>query len=304
MLLARIAGLAYILYVLTSPGPVFFRLVLAGAAIVVVLTVHCWRAFALFATPFLIQLLVYDRLRLLSPSATGARIDVTGPRDWELDWFGVRTAQGLITPSEWLQRHTTPVLDIVCGVTYLGFMAGFLVLAAWWRFAERRAEATAIMWALLALHLLGYAIHVLHPTAPPWYVAQYGTGQAIPDAPPDAAGGLRFDRLLGVSVFSSQYGGSSSVFGAFPSLHVGQTFLAALFAWNYRSLRIVATVFFGLVFLSSVYLDHHYIVDGIAGAALAALVFAGTALIQRRTTVSTVTEDGDRPGPPVRSQSV
>ncbi|MFD5552481.1 phosphatase PAP2 family protein [Streptomyces sp. NPDC127068] len=279
----RVVGVAYVSYLVVSNGPPVFRLLLGAVALVVVVMCHRWRAFALFASPLLIQFLVYDRQRVLSPAATGVEIDVTGPRDWELAWFGVRTAHGPVTPAEWMQDHTTPVLDALCGLVYLLFMVGFIALAAWWRFGERRAEAQAVTWALLALHLIGYTVHLLHPTAPPWYVERYGTGPAVATAPPEAAGGLRFDRLLGISWFSSQYRDSSSVFGALPSLHVGQTFLAALFAWRYRSLRVVATAFFGLVLLASVYLDHHYVVDGIVGMALAGVVFATTVRIVRRT---------------------
>ena len=281
--ITRIAGVAYLGYLLVADAPLVFRLVLAVAAAVVVTTCHRWRAFALFAAPFLIQLLVYDRQRLFSPALTGMTIDVTGPRNWELAWFGIPTAHGLVTPAEWFQTRTTPLLDIVCGLVYLGFMLGFVVLAAWWRFGERRTEAQVIMWALLTLHLIGYAIHLLHPTAPPWYVDAYGTGPAIATAPPEAAGGLRFDHALGVSWYASQYGDSSSVFGALPSLHVGQTFLAVLFAWRYRSLRVVATAFFGLVLFSSVYLNHHYVVDGLAGMFIAGLVFAAAMYFLRRT---------------------
>ncbi len=274
--------MAYIGFLLLfSTGPLLFRLLLAALAAVVVLTCHRWQAFALFASPFLIQLLVYDRQRLVSPMITGRPIDVTGPRDWELAWFGIPAAQGEVTPAEWLQSHTSPVLDVACGVSYLGFMYGFLLLAAWWRFGEKRTPAQVIMWALLALHVVGYTIHMLHPTAPPWYVMTYGTGHAVVDAPPDAAGGLRFDELLGVRWFSDQYRASSSVFGALPSLHVGQTFLAALFASQYGSLRIVTWSFFGLVLLASVYLNHHYIVDGIAGMAIAGVVFAVTGYLYR-----------------------
>ncbi|PPK64814.1 phosphatase PAP2 family protein [Actinokineospora auranticolor] len=272
----RIAGVAYIGFLLLSGAPLLFRLVLAATAATIVLTCHRWRAFALFASPFLIQLLIYDRQRVLSPAVTRRAIDVTGPRDWELAWFSVRTANGPITVAEWFQTHTTPILDFLCGIVYLGFMPGFVLLAAWWRFKERRTDAWVIMWALLALHVIGYTIHQLHPTAPPWYVTEYGTGPAVVTAPPEPAGGTRFDQLLGVSWFSGQYKASSSVFGALPSLHVGQTFLAALFATHYRSLRTVAWAFFALVLLASVYLNHHYLVDGLAGMAIAAVIFTAT----------------------------
>lgn len=278
----RVAGVLYIGFLLISTGPLLFRVVLAAVAAVIVVTCHRWQAFALFASPFLVQLLVYDRQRVLSPAITGRTVDVTGPRDWELAWFAVPGPGGEVTPAEWFQSHTTPVLDVLCGLTYLGFMYGFVLLAAWWRFKQRRTEAWVVMWALLALHLIGYTIHFLHPTAPPWYVDDYGTGPAVLTAPPDAAGGLRFDQLLGVQWFSGQYRASSSVFGALPSLHVGQTFLAALFATRFRTLRVVAWTFFALVLLSSVYLNHHYLVDGIAGMAVAGLVFTAAVLLTRR----------------------
>jgi inositol phosphorylceramide synthase catalytic subunit len=282
----RVAGVAYLGYLLTTAAPPMLRLMLGAMATVVILTCHRWRAFALFATPFAIQLFAYERQRLVAPQDTGFSIDVTGPLHWELAWFGVDTAGGTVTTAEWFQTHTSPVLDFVCGLTYLLFMVGFVAVAAWWRFGERRVEAQVVMWALLTLHLIGYGIHLVHPTAPPWYVAVYGTGPAVPTAPPYAAGGLRFDQLMGVSWFSSQYADSSSVFGALPSLHVGQTFLAVLFAWRFRSLRVVVMTFFGLVVLSSVYLNQHYLVDGMAGMALAGLVFTATLPLLRHWAMS------------------
>jgi membrane-associated phospholipid phosphatase len=130
------------------------------------------------------------------------------------------------------------------------------------------------MWAMLWLNLAGYATYLIYPAAPPWYVDHYGLGPAILSAAPEAAGTLRFDALLGVHWFAVYYARNANVFGAMPSLHVGQTFLAVLFAWQFRSLRIVATGFWLLVFFASVYMNHHYIVDGLAGMVFAAGVWA------------------------------
>jgi inositol phosphorylceramide synthase catalytic subunit len=294
-LVTRIAGASYIGYLLVSNGPLFYRLALGAVAAVVVVTCHRWRDFALFASPLLLLALAYDELRLLSPARTGVRIDVTGLRDWELAWFSIHTAHGLVTPAQWFQSHTSPVLDVACGLVYLVFMEGFIALAAWWLFKERRAEARAVMWSLLALALVCYTIHVLHPTAPPWYIQRYGTGPAVATAPSEAAGGLRFDRVLGVSWFSSEYSNSTDVFGAMPSLHVGLAFLGALFAWRFHSLRVVATAFFGLIFLGSIYLDQHYIVDGLAGMVVAGLVFTATVYILRHTTLGASGKGAERP---------
>ncbi|MEY2879510.1 MAG: hypothetical protein RLZZ15_1890, partial [Verrucomicrobiota bacterium] len=81
---------------------------------------------------------------------------------------------------------------------------------------------------------------------------------------------------LGVQVSAAYYGRSANVFGAIPSLHVGLTFLGALFAWRFRSLRAALTTLWAVTLFSSVYLNHHYLVDGLVGMVFAAAVFAVT----------------------------
>lgn len=237
-----------------------------------------WRAPAAFLGPLALMLAVYDAQRYWIEALRGP-IRVAEPRAWELAWFGITTAAGPVTPAQWWQTHTHPWLDAVCGAAYLLFVPGFLALAAWWRFRERRAAAQQAMWAMLWLNLAGYATYALYPAAPPWYADHYGLGPAVATAPPEAAGAARFDALFGVSWFADYYGRSANVFGAIPSLHVGQTFLAALFAWRFGSLRAIATVFWAVMLFGSVYLNHHYLVDGIVGMVFAA---GATAVEMRR----------------------
>jgi membrane-associated phospholipid phosphatase len=59
---------------------------------------------------------------------------------------------------------------------------------------------------------------------------------------------------------------------AFPSGHALVTLLAIFWAWRYRmGVRWALTVIGGLLILATVYLRYHYVVDVLAGAALAAL---------------------------------
>jgi membrane-associated phospholipid phosphatase len=127
---------------------------------------------------------------------------------------------------------------------------------------------------MLWLNLAGYATYLLYPAAPPWYVDHYGLGPAVLSAAPEAAGAARFDAALGVDVFAAYYGRNANVFGAIPSLHVGQTFLAVLYAWRWRSLRVAVTTLWAIVAFASIYLNHHYVVDGLVGMVFAAAVFA------------------------------
>ncbi len=230
-----------------------------------------WR----FLQPLLIMTVVYDAQRYWAHSLRGA-VRVAEPRAWELAWFGVTSGGISVTPAQWWQTHTHAALDAITGAAYLLFVPVFLGCAAWWRFREQRPEARQVMWAMLWLNLAAYATYLIYPAAPPWYADHYGLGPAVLTAPPEAAGAARFDALFGVTWFARVYAKNANVFGAIPSLHVGQTFLAVLFAWRFGSLRLVATAFWLLVAFGSVYLNHHYIVDGLVGMVFA--VGAATAL--------------------------
>ena len=226
-----------------------------------------------FFLPFALMLVIYDSQRHWV-DVVRARVRVAEPREWELAWFGIGSEVGLPeTPAAWWQRHTSPVLDVVCGAAYLAFVPAFIAAAAWWRFGRKLPRAGEVMWAMLWLNLAGYATYLVYPAAPPWYADRYGVGPAVQGAVPEAAGAARFDAALGVTVFANYYGRNANVFGAIPSLHVGLTFLGALYAWRFRSLRSALTALWVTVTFASVYLNHHYIVDGLVGMGFAALIF-------------------------------
>ncbi len=80
------------------------------------------------------------------------------------------------------------------------------------------------------------------------------------------------------------YGKGIDVFGAYPSLHVSYPLLAALLALRYRELRwarIPAALFFLLMCLSAVYLQHHYVTDVVLGCAYALAALAAITALDR-----------------------
>lgn len=249
--------------------------VIAGAALAVYYAGPRVRPMGRFLLPLLIMLVVYDAQKYWA-GALRAQVRVAEPYELERAWFGVELNGVKTTLAAWWQVHTHAVLDLVCGVAYLVFVPVFLAVAAWWRFGEKRARAEDVMWAMLWLNLAAYVVWLLYPAAPPWYVDRHGLGPAVLNALPEAGGAARFDALLGVTWFAEYYGRNANVFGAIPSLHVGQTFLGVLFAWRFRSLRVVTAGFWLLTLFASVYLNHHYLVDGLAGMALAVAAWAAT----------------------------
>src|SRR5262249_9887726 len=113
--------------------------------------------------------------------------------------------------------------------------------------------------------------------APPWYVAQYGLGPARMDIHPAAAATSRFDLLLGTHFFDEMYGRGVDVYGAFPSLHVAYPLIAVWIVYRLRELRWLRApdvLFFLLMCLSAVYLQHHYVIDVLLGIVYAAVTVA------------------------------
>jgi hypothetical protein len=208
-------------------------------------------------------------------------VHVAEPAAFDRAAFGIATVEGVLTPPEWLQLHTHPLLDVFCSFIYLSFVPAFAAMAWWFRWragrqppteAARQAhEAESLTWAFFWLGLISCVTYYAYPAAPPWYLAHYGPGPVVLDAPPSPAGAARVDELLGITLFADFYGRSPNVFGAIPSLHVAIPLLAAGFAWRIGSLRGLSTAYALVMAFAAVYLNHHYVLDLLWGGAYALL---------------------------------
>lgn len=183
--------------------------------------------------------------------------------------FSVNTAEGQRALIDIIAGNVHPLLDLLCGVTYLLWVPQVFALTAW-LYVRARAKALELAYGFLVVNLAGWAIWLLYPAAPPWYVDMYGMGAVVMDAPASTAGLARLDALLGVPITATIYSKSAYVFGAMPSLHVAYSTLVAGVAFPLAGKLRLATlaVAFSMAF-SAVYLRHHYLLDVVAGAALA-----------------------------------
>jgi membrane-associated phospholipid phosphatase len=244
--------------------------------------------------PLIITGVVYDSQRFL-PGRLCGPIHVVEPYELEKCLLGIPTgAGGVLTPSEWCQRHTHPVLDLITGACYITFIPMFVLVAAYFLFRVSRTgtktrsaefvreRSPRVMWALLCLNLLAFVTARCYPTAPPWYVARYGLGPAEASVPADPAGCTRFDQLVGAGVSAAYYGRSVDTFGAIPSLHVAYPLLTAYYAFQFGAARSISVAFFLLMNFSAVYLNHHYVVDLIAGWAYALFVAVAVDALRSR----------------------
>jgi len=232
-----------------------------------------WPAAARLASdwlPVVLCILVYENLHdvvklihhdTLDPQL--ARIDA-----W---MFGVQ-------PTLWLQRLASPWLTDGLALAYSSYFFTPTILGVLLYAAGRTREFRAFMLAVIAAMYLGFLGYVLVPAIGPLY---YLEGQY--DAPARLAGLWFYDAA---HAFMNDYRSINR--DCFPSLHTAISALTLAWAWRARALhplgRTVAWVYLPLtlaLWFSTVYLRYHWVIDLIAGWALAAIVMVTVPRIAR-----------------------
>jgi len=238
-------------------------------------------------TPFLIFWISYDMMRGVADSFRGV-IHVKEPYELELYLFGwlfqgqvpAHYFQDLMAPlqASWVKK----VLDFVTAQLYFfhligPFVTGWLI----WGMADDRRMFYRYAYTMTIVNFMALLTFMIYPVAPPWYVWQYG--YATPDPVNfhyETAGALiNFDKLIGSNFFESLYNTfNANAFAAVPSLHAAYPLLSVLFLlikfdkWP-NSLKIFLVLFVLFTWFAAVYLNHHYIIDLLAGGIYVVIAF-------------------------------
>jgi len=239
------------------------------------------RLFLKLFLPFVLTGVIFDSMRYFYWQGIAGRVHVAEPYLLERAWFGV----GGRTLNEIFLEHHWDALDLACGFAYLVYVAEYILLAVVLFFRGRLEAAVTFARCFLLVNVMGFATYFVYPAAPPWYVTQYGLGPARMDVRPAAAAAQRFDALLGTHFFDSMYGRGVDVFGAIPSLHVAYPLIAVLLSFRVLELRWArgpTVLFFLLMCLSAVYLQHHYVIDVVLGIVYALAALAAVTAWERR----------------------
>ena len=170
-----------------------------------------------------------------------------------------------VQPVVWAERFITPLRTEVMQFLYMNFFwiapSTALVLLMRKRWTEFRATTFGV----LLCFYLGYLLYVLFPAAPPRLVLVYDFTHNLSGYP---------------SVFSSLSARAFELLpvdsrAAFPSLHAAVSLLALVYAWRYlRPWFYVLLPFVLGLWVSTIYLRHHYTVDLLAGWMLAPAALA------------------------------
>jgi inositol phosphorylceramide synthase catalytic subunit len=230
--------------------------------------------------------LIYDAMRFVKNAGlTESGVHLCDLRNAEIRWFGLTVGGVRVSLQDWFQAHHTVWLDLVCAVPYAAFLSVVLGYAIFLLFKDFVAQQR-FAWGFAVLNVAGFLTYHVYPAAPPWYYHLHGCAvdlQAAASAGPNLT---RVDELLEIRYFAGFYGRASDVFGAMPSLHVAYPLLMVIEGWSkHRVLgRTMLVLFYGWMCFSAVYLDHHWVLDLVAGSIYAVAVAAATHVVARWVT--------------------
>jgi hypothetical protein len=265
---ALLVSAAYVLLSALLIGFKSDQLVLSGIFTALYVSTPITRKFILGFSIFIVFWVIFDYMKAF-PNYWFNEVHIGSLYNAEARLFGIHTAEGVLTPNEYFQRHSIALADVLAGLFYLCWIPVPLGFAAYLFFRNRRSFLYFSLTFLLT-NLIGFVIYYLYPAAPPWYVQEYGL-DFIAGTRGNTAGLIRFDHFFNITIFQSLYTKGSNVFAAMPSLHSAYPLLVLYHSWRNKMgfMKIVFAVITVGIWFAAVYTSHHYILDVLAGITVA-----------------------------------
>ena len=206
--------------------------------------------------PFLIILLMYYSLW-----GSATHLLVTHDRDSALIAIDQRLFG--FQASVALQRFVTPALTSWMDFAYVFHLFNIPIVACFIYVCRPRARFREMMAGLLVISFLGLAGYLLVPAIGPMYTLH--SRYVVPLTTPLSALNRQMEFMDFARIRRD----------VFPSLHVGISFVVWLYAWrNSKRLFWILSPFILSLWVSTVYLRYHYLIDCLAGFILAPLSYA------------------------------
>jgi len=163
-----------------------------------------------------------------------------------------------VQPCVWTQQFIHPWLTEIFSFCYMIFFLFAPVVALVLLLKKKRREFRETIVTVILCFYCGYILYVLFPAVPPRLTLAHLYTAKLDGTILTSVANQAINMLPGWSRC------------AFPSLHSAVTLLSLMFAWKYTKTTfwIILPFCIGL-FLSTVYLRHHYVIDIFAGWALA-----------------------------------
>lgn len=245
------------------------HIVVAIAALVFGYASRWTKSVLVAAAPGILVVLGYDLMRYVRPLfVVPSRVLGCEVRDFDLSLFGVGPNTTL---SDYFAVHHITALDLYFAIPYSVFFVITIVYSIY-LFQYDRPRLDRYLWSLALLHAMAFVVWLAMPVAPPWYIRDHGCA-IVAGVLPDAAGLLRVDQYFSIHYFRDFYSRAPDVFGAVPSLHCAFPAIGLFTAWRAATwftwpLHVIYVL---SMFAASIYLGHHWLVDGVAGWLMALL---------------------------------
>jgi len=214
----------------------------------ILLVVRDWHPLMLFP-------LLYKEVELLAAVIGDWRLTAAIPA-WESALFDGQ-------PSQYLSERLASVpLSEYLHFCYAAHVIVIPSVAAYWYVSGRRVAFGELLLMLSTVMLGSYLFFIVLPVDSPYYQS--------PHLGPPLAGHFFFDLVHQMSGLGGARG------GAFPSAHVSGAVVVCLVAWRHqRRLAYLLLPIIGGVIVATVFGRFHYVLDALAGAALAIVVVLG-----------------------------
>ena len=268
-------ALVYLLWMFFFVGLRDDHIFLLSACLLMFFATETTRKLILSLLFILAYWVMYDSMRIY-PNYEFNPVHIQEPYDIEKALFGFEYMAERVTPNEFFEVNTHPVLDVLSGLFYLMWIPVPLAFAVWLFFNDKRMLLDFAL-AFFLVNFFGIILYYAYPAAAPWYVELHGFEKNF-NIPGNEAGLAEFDRILNVNIFHGMYAKNANVFAAIPSMHSAFPVIPLYFAIK-RKMPWLALLFFIVcagIWAAAVYSRHHYIIDVILGvlcALMTVLVF-------------------------------
>lgn len=232
---------------------------------------------------FVVYWMIFDSMKTW-PNWSFSSVDIEPLYHLEKKLFGIFHEGKILTPNEYFDLHANTVADIISSMLYLCWIPVPLLFSLYLYFTNKDLFLRFLM-AFFTVNVVGFIVYYTHPAAPPWYFRDYGN-VLITGTKSNAAGLLRFDHYFNVHLFEDLYAKGSNVFAAMPSLHAAYPLTGLFYAMKQPN-KIIRTFYFLImvgIWISAIYLYHHYVLDVLAGitCAIIGLMVFERGLMQTR----------------------
>ncbi len=222
-------------------------------------------------TPFLVLLLSYEALQGIAGSlASGPVIQLVPHASTSETSSLVGTVQ-----STFYSPGLTDVASVLYGLHFPLVMVSAVLL--WY---SDKSLYKRYVYSLVACSYVSLVFYVLVPSAPPWYTSAATNLLQTQDVPQGSPNFFSALDSIGELIESDKL-------AAFPSLHAAYVALFCYFTLRLRkSYGIVSVPITAGVLFSTIYLGQHFIIDLVAGGAIAATCVLVVTRIGKRQTGS------------------